>query len=80
MENTPRREPLMPTSLPDYPWQKIATDLFTLGGKNYIFVSDYFSQYLEVTKLTCTTSSSVMSALQSLFAKFGIPEQVVSDN
>ena len=77
-ENTPRREPLMPTSLPDYPWQKIATDLFTLDGKNYILVSDYFSRYLEVMKLTCTTSSSVISALQSLFAKFGIG--VVSDN
>ena len=75
-----RKEPLMPTTLPDYPWQKIATDLFTLNGATYLVTSDYFSRYLEVSKLTNTTTSGVVSALKPLFAKYGIPEEVVSDN
>ena len=52
----------------------------SLNGATYIIASDYFSRYLEVIKLTTTTSSSVISALKSLFAKYGIPEEVVSDN
>ena len=31
-EHTPRKKPLMPTDLPDYPWQKIGTDLFFMNG------------------------------------------------
>ena len=70
----------MPTTLPDYPWQKIVTDLFTLNGATYLVTSDYFSRYLEVSKLTNTTTFRVVSALKPLFAKYGIPEEVVSDN
>ena len=70
----------MPTTLPDYPWQKIGTDLFTLNGATYLVTSDYFSRYLEVSKLMSTTTSGVVSALKPLFAKYGIPEEVVSDN
>ena len=70
----------MPTALPDYPWQKIGTDLFTLNGATYLVASDYFSQYLEVAKLLISTTSGVVSALKPLFAKYGIPEEVVSEN
>ena len=28
----PQREPLLPTPLPDYPWEKLATDLFHYNG------------------------------------------------
>ena len=70
----------MPTALPDFPWQKIGTDLFTLKGTIYIVATDYFSRYPEVIKLTTTTSSSIISALKSIFARYGIPEEVLSDN
>lgn len=79
-ESSSRKEPLMPTPLPEYPWQKIATDLFTLKGKTYIVVIDYFSRYLEVATLSTTTSTIIISILKSLFARYGIPEEVVSDN
>ena len=79
-KSTPPLEPLISTELPQYPWQKIATDLFTLRGINYLLVVDYFSRYPEVVKLTNTTSSSVVHVLKSLFSRYGIPETVVSDN
>ena len=43
MENKHRREPLMMTKIPEYPWQVLATDLFELEGEHYLLVSDYFS-------------------------------------
>jgi len=79
-EFTPNKEPLIPTALPEYPWQKVGSDLFTLQGVQYLVVVDYFSRYPEVVKLPTTTSQSVIKALKSMFARFGIPEIVVSDN
>ena len=74
-------EPLIPTPLPDRPWQIVATDLLKLKGVGYLIVIDYFSRYVEVAAMTRTTKSSeVIRALKSIFARHGTPEQVRSDN
>ena len=74
------KEPLTPTPLPQYPWQRIATDLFHLENKTYLITIDYFSRYPEVISLSFTTSKSVILALKTIFSRHGIPETVVSDN
>ena len=79
-ESSPNKEPLIPTDLPDYPWQKIGTDIFVMNGANYLVAVDYFSRYFETIKLKSTTSSSVIEALKSIFSRYGIPETVISDN
>ena len=79
-KSTPPKEPLIPTELPLYPWQKIATDLFVLKSVNYLVVVDYFSRYPEVVKLPSISSSNVIRALKSMLAQHGIPETIISDN
>lgn len=74
------KEPLIPTSLPDYPWQKVATDLFYLDGEDCLVIVDYFSHFPEVKKLKSTTTQSVVNTLKETFARYGIPEVVRSDN
>ena len=71
-----KKEPLIPTPLPDYPWQLVGTDLFELNQKHYLLVVDYYSRYPEVLQLSSTTSSSasVITALKTIFARHGIPE------
>lgn len=76
----PRKEPLMTTNLPEYPWQVVGTDLFEKNGFHYLLTVDYFSRYPEVTRLATTTSTAVISALKAVFARHGIPEVVRSDN
>ena len=66
-EHTPRKEPLMPTDLPDYPWQKIGTDLFFMNGANYLVAVNYFSRYLETIKLKSMTSGNIIEGLKSFF-------------
>ena len=78
--SSPQREPMIPSLLPKYPWQKIASDLFILDGNTYLLVVDYFSRYPEVTKLSSTTSQCIITALQSIFSRHGIPEIMMSDN
>lgn len=73
-------DPVIPSDLPDHPWQKVAADLFELNGHTYLLVKDYFSCYVEVVKLSHTTSPDVTAHLQSMFARHGIPEQLISDN
>ena len=80
-KNTPpAREPLLQSSLPDFPWERVATDLFELDGTTYLLLVDYYSRYIEVQKLTSLTSASVITAMKAVFSRHGIPTTVVSDN
>ena len=77
---TLNQEPMIPSNLPDFPWQIVGTDLFQHKGTTYLLVVDYFSRYPEITKLTNTTSKGVIAALKPIFARHGIPEVLQSDN
>ena len=51
-----------------------------MKGHNYLLVVDYYSQYIEVARLSRTTADEVILYTKSIFARHGIPEVVVSDN
>ena len=70
----------MSAELPSYPWQKVASDLFYLKGKMYLLLLDCFSRYPEVVKLNDTTAQVVIVLLKEKFARFGVPEVLMSDN
>ena len=73
-------EPMISSSLPERPWQKLGADLFYYRGKNYLLVVDYFSRYPKVAELSSTTSRSVITALKFMFSHHGIPDLLHSDN
>ncbi len=74
-------EPLIPTPLPERPWKLIGTDLFELKKTTYLLIVDYYSRYVEVIALRKDTSSSaVIQALKTIYARHGIPDEVRSDN
>ena len=77
---TPHKEPMMSSELPEYPWQKLGSDLFELKGVHYLLVVDYYSRFVEISKMSSTTSTSIISALKSIFSRYGIPTVFVSDN
>ena len=70
----------MITPLPSYPWERIAADLFELKGSTYLLVTDYYSRFVEVQRLTTTTSSTVVRHLKTIFVRLGIPTTMVTDN
>ena len=72
--------PLQPQSLPDRPWQRVASDLFQWNNQDFLLTIDYFSKFIEVDHLRSTTSSAIITALSAHFARHGIPEVFVSDN
>lgn len=75
-----RSEPMVSTPLPDRPWQKIGTDLLDYKGKTFIVMVDYYSRYIEIAYLGTATSQSVICKMKDVFARWGIPESIMSDN
>ena len=74
------KEPLLPSSFPERPWERIGTDLFQFKNAMYLIVTDYYSRWIEIKKLKDQTSLAVIAVLKELFAQHGIPDLVVSDN
>ncbi|CAI6375189.1 unnamed protein product [Macrosiphum euphorbiae] len=60
---------------------ELGTDLFHFDNKIYLLVVDYYSKFKEIAHSTSGfTSTSVIQHLKSMFARFGIPFSIVSDN
>ena len=49
-------------------------------GTTYLLLIDYYSRYIEIVKLSATTTKNVVSAMKPIFARHGIPDVLVSDN
>ena len=72
--------PMQSHEIPDRPRSRVATDLFSLKSMDYIVLVDYYSDYIEVSPLTDTISSSIIKFLKVQFSRHGIPDVLVSDN
>ena len=60
--------------------ERVGADILTLHDKDYLVTIDYYSNYWEVDRLPDTKASTAILKLKSHFARYGIPDQVVSDN
>lgn len=82
--NTSRASPLIPVDWPDKAWKKIAIDimgeLHGLPQRYAITVMDYHSRWPEVRLVNTVTTESVIEFVSELFARWGLPEELVSDN
>ena len=66
---------------PSRPWQRVHID-FTgpIGGDTYLVLVDAHSKLPDVVDMPSTTSTKTIEALQHIFASYGLPLQLVSDN
>ena len=71
---------MISVKIPDRPSAKIGADLFECKGQHYLLTVDYHSKWPEIDKLDNLSSSNVISYMKKLFARFGYPNEVVSDN
>ena len=74
------REPLMQHDITDRPWSKIGADICEIKGRSLLVVSDYYSNYIEVENLPKLTTREVTKALKIMYARYGVPDTVVTDN
>ena len=80
--NSPPEAPIHPWPWPSRPWSRLHID-FAGPLKNntmLLIIIDAFSKWIEVFPMTTVTSSATISKLKVLFAQFGLPDTIVSDN
>ena len=80
-----RKVPMIPLPIVGKPFQRIAMDVVgplprTQKGNRFILVlSDYATRYPEAIPLRSVTAAKVAEALIDVFARHGIPDEVLTD-
>ena len=74
------QQPMQTHKIPERPWSRVGSDLFSFHSKDYIVLVDYYSDFVEVDLLKNTNSSAVIKFLKAQFSHHGIPDVLVTDN
>ena len=80
-----KRAPLMPLPIIDTPFQRIAMDIVgplprSRQGNRYILVvCDYATRYPEAVALRPIDADHIAEELMKMFARVGIPEEILTD-
>ena len=73
--------PLQPWKWPTRPWARLHLDFAgPLFGKMFLVLIDAHSKWIEAFPTTGSTSAVVIDNLRTVFAQFGLPETLVTDN
>ncbi|MCP3665847.1 MAG: transposase family protein, partial [Gammaproteobacteria bacterium] len=74
--------PISEIPSPTKPWEQLAIDISgTYFNDNYIMVLiDYYSKFPEILSTKTITSTYIINWLREIFARYGNPGAIVSDN
>ncbi|CAB4018994.1 Transposon Tf2-9 poly, partial [Paramuricea clavata] len=80
-QKMPSKVSLHPWEWTTSPWQRVHIDYAgPFKDTMFLVVVDAHSKWPEVIPMKSTTAAKTIEVLRNLFARFGIPEQIVSDN
>ena len=48
--NKQKQEPIIPHDITDTPWTKVVMDIFHLGGKPYLALVDYTTNFFDISQ------------------------------
>lgn len=78
--NRPPAAPLHPWSWDTAPWERIHVDYAEVYKQHFLVVIDVHSKWIEVLPTKLTTAEKTANLLRNLFASYGLPKVLVSDN
>lgn len=78
--DAPPRAALHPWEFPLHPWQRVHADFADCGGKRYLIMVDANTKWIEVVAMASTEAKSTIKVFRLIFARFGLPAQLVTDN
>ena len=74
------KEPMIPSDIPLRPWAKIGMDILEHQGRSYLVAMDYYSKWIEFDRINKKSAHDVILWCQKVFANYGFPSTIVSDN
>lgn len=75
------RDPIVMSDLPSGPWINVSVDFADLpSGEHLLVISDDYSRFPVVEIVSSTSAKAIIPKLDRVFAMFGVPEVVRSDN
>jgi len=80
VKGLPPVAPVMPWIWPGAPWHRIHVDYAEVDGLDFLVIIDAHSKWPEVRLMTSTTAEATIRELRDIFSKYGLPNQLVSDN
>ena len=80
VKNSPSASPLYPWLWPSKLWVRIHIDFAGPFQKMFMLIVDAHSKWSEIIEMPSVTASKTIDELRKLFAAYGLPEQVVTDN
>ncbi|KAI7811353.1 hypothetical protein IRJ41_013611 [Triplophysa rosa] len=81
LRNTPQPAPLHPWQWPEEQWVRVHIDFAgPLEDHMFLVLLDTHSKWPEVEVMKSTSSMKTVEALRSIFGRFGLTQQLVSDN
>jgi len=79
--SAPPVAPLHPWKWATYPWLRLHLDFAGPFLNNmFLILLDAHSKWLEVYTMSSTASTAVIQCLRTVFAQFGLPATIVTDN
>ncbi|XP_055613423.1 uncharacterized protein K02A2.6-like [Uranotaenia lowii] len=76
--------PMQSHEIPIHPFQVISMDTFLCEQRNekhkFLITVDHYSDFFEVNRLINLTPEAVINICKENFARYGIPQRVITDN
>ena len=81
VRNAPSTTYFHPWAWPDGPWKRVHVDFAgPFQGSMFMVLVDAYSKWLKVVPMASTTTEKTLEVLRSMFARYGLPDQIVSDS
>ena len=79
-QNSQCKEPMIPSEIPPRQWHTVGGDLFFFEQKWFLLVTDYYSKFPFVRKLSNLTAKCVIDAFKNILSEQGVPAKLICDN
>ena len=76
-----RNAPMHPWGISSEPWSRLHLDFAgPFEGKMWMILVDSYTRWLEIIPMKNITSTTTINGLRAIFARFGLPRFLVTDN